>query len=85
MPLNDHHTYSLQDFANLPKLPIIVTDKDAVKLRVMFAQGHEKNDIATTIWVLPVEAELSPAFYALIDRQIGELVTLADNADNADN
>ena len=82
MPLNDHHSYSLQDFANLPKLPIIVTDKDAVKLRVMFAQGHEKNDIATNIWVLPVEAELSAAFYALIDRQIGELVTLADNADN---
>lgn len=82
MPLNDHHTYSLQDFANLPKLPIIVTDKDAVKLRVLFAQGHEKNDIATNIWVLPVDAELSPAFYALIDRQIGELVTLADNADN---
>lgn len=82
MALNDHHTYSLQDFANLPKLPIIVTDKDAVKLRVLFAQGHEKNDIATNIWVLPVEAELSPAFYALIDRQIGKLVTLADNADN---
>ena len=79
MPLNDHHTYSLQDFANLPKLPIIVTDKDAVKLRVLFAQGHEKNNIATNIWVLPVEAELSPAFYALIDRQIGKLVTLADN------
>ena len=85
MPLNDHHTYSLQDFANLPKLPIIVTDKDAVKLRVMFAQGHEKNDIATNIWVLPVEAELSPAFYALIDRQIGELVTLTDNTHNTHN
>ncbi|WP_278931116.1 tetraacyldisaccharide 4'-kinase [Moraxella osloensis] len=85
MALNDHHTYSLQDFANLPKLPIIVTDKDAVKLRVMFAQGHEKNDIATNIWVLPVEAELSPAFYALIDRQIGELVTLTDNTHNTHN
>lgn len=82
MPFNDHHTYSFQDFANLPKLPIIVTDKDAVKLRVMFAQGHEKNDIVTNIWVLPVEAELSAAFYALIDRQIGELVALADNTDN---
>lgn len=85
MPLNDHHTYSLQDFANLPKLPIIVTDKDAVKLRVLFAQGHEKNDIASNIWVLPVEAELSAAFYALIDRQIGELVTLTDNTHNTHN
>lgn len=75
MPFNDHHQYSRQDFADLPDLPIIVTDKDAVKLRVLFNQNPvELQNLAQKIWVLPVKAELSPSLYALIDKQVNHLI-----------
>lgn len=74
-PFNDHHEYCLQDFDNLPDLPIIVTDKDAVKLRVLFNQSHsDVQKLAANIWVLPVEAELSTGFYTLIDKQVTHLI-----------
>lgn len=74
-PFNDHHEYSLQDFDNLPALPIIVTDKDAVKLRILFNKTHSNiQKLAANIWVLPVEAELSTGLYELIDKQVTDLI-----------
>ncbi|WP_299687852.1 tetraacyldisaccharide 4'-kinase [Hydrocarboniphaga sp.] len=49
---DDHHRYRPQDLAFGDGLPVLMTEKDAVKCHA-FAQGHW--------WALPVSAELSPA------------------------
>ncbi len=46
----DHHEFTTQDLNLKPDLPILVTHKDAVKLR-----GIRRNDI----WVVPLQLELS--------------------------
>lgn len=46
----DHHPFELQDIPTEPDYPILVTHKDAVKLR----QFRNKN-----IWVVPLELQLS--------------------------
>ena len=46
----DHHEFTSQDLNLKPELPILVTHKDAVKLRGM--ANHN-------IWVVPLEIELS--------------------------
>ncbi len=52
----DHHDYSALDLADLVDAPLLVTHKDAVKLRpIAEAQGWQD------IWVVPLELELSDA------------------------
>jgi subfamily B ATP-binding cassette protein MsbA len=46
----DHHEFSAQDLDLKPELPILVTHKDAVKLKGMASPN---------IWVVPLEIELS--------------------------
>ena len=46
----DHYEFSAQDLALRPELPILVTHKDAVKLR-----GIAKDNV----WVVPLTLELS--------------------------
>jgi len=59
-PFPDHHPFSPQDLEFGDGLPVLLTEKDAVKLRSA-AQPHW--------WVLPVSAQLDPAFGLwLLDR-----------------
>jgi tetraacyldisaccharide 4'-kinase len=46
----DHHEFTSEDLNLRPELPILVTHKDAVKLKGM--TNHD-------IWVVPLEIELS--------------------------
>jgi tetraacyldisaccharide 4'-kinase len=56
----DHHAFAAADLAFAEDLPVLMTDKDAVKCR-QFAQPHW--------WRVPVRAELPPAFAdALVQR-----------------
>ena len=64
----DHHDFRVEDLVDLTDYPIIVTSKDAVKLRHLAAQTT--HDIFDQIWVLPVEAVLSCAVFDQIDRLI---------------
>ncbi|MDH3388789.1 MAG: lipid A export permease/ATP-binding protein MsbA [Gammaproteobacteria bacterium] len=57
----DHHEFSAQDLDLKPELPILVTHKDAVKL---------KSIARPSIWVVPLHIELSEA----LSKQILELV-----------
>lgn len=58
--LPDHHAYAAGDLARLDDAPILVTEKDAVKL-AGFADAR--------VWVVPLRLELPTAFVAtLIDR-----------------
>ena len=57
----DHHEFSAQDLMLKPDLPILVTHKDAVKL---------KNIARSDIWVVPLHIELSES----LREQIMQLV-----------
>lgn len=77
-PLPDHHDFSLSDFDNLPDLPIILTEKDAVKVRLLLqdirSQNQEICKLANKIWVLPVNAVLNDKVYQILDKQLNDLL-----------
>lgn len=70
-PLPDHHDFSLSDFDNLPDLPIIITEKDAVKLRILLKNTELK--FKNNIFVLPVKAVLNEQTYQTFAEQLEEL------------
>lgn len=61
----DHATYSAASLAFSPSLPLLMTEKDAVKCRT-FAQPDW--------WYLAVDARPSPAFSAWLDGQLDALL-----------
>lgn len=64
----DHHAYTRADIDFKDQLPIITTEKDAVKL-----QAFLNSSIHTVpIWVLPVEAVLSESCYTLLHQQLND-------------
>jgi tetraacyldisaccharide 4'-kinase len=54
----DHHAFSAQDFDVQPMLPVLMTEKDAVKCR---------NFGLRDAWVVPVSAQLPPEFVTRLD------------------
>ncbi|QRM19015.1 tetraacyldisaccharide 4'-kinase [Dechloromonas sp. TW-R-39-2] len=56
-PFADHHAYTAEDLAFAKDSILLMTEKDAVKCAGL---------VAGETWVLPVEAELSPALIDLI-------------------
>jgi len=60
-PFADHHPYRPSDLALSPSLPIIMTEKDAVKCRTFAADNH---------WMLPVEAVIRANFAEEIIHQL---------------
>ena len=56
----DHHRYGAEDFAFGSQLPVLMTEKDAVKCRSFAGDGY---------YGVPLQAELPAAFWvALLDR-----------------
>ena len=64
-PFADHAVFSAQALAFTPDLPLVMTEKDAVKC-VSFAAPHW--------WYLAVEAVPSPAFVSWFDTQLTRLL-----------
>ena len=62
-PFPDHHPFSAQDLEFGDGLPVILTEKDAVKLRAAARPDW---------WVLPVSARLDPGFGAWLLRKLDE-------------
>lgn len=60
----DHHPFDRQDLQSLTDLPIVMTEKDAVKCQAM-------TDLP--LWSLPLEFELDSAFCAELDAQLSKL------------
>ena len=56
-PFPDHHAYTPEELAFADALPVLMTDKDAIKCRPS-ARPHW--------WRVPVRAELAPAFFAAL-------------------
>ena len=63
-PFPDHHAFTPEDLAFGDELPIIMTEKDAVKCR-SFAPSHT--------WCLPVQAVLDRAFVQRLDQRLDQL------------
>ncbi len=57
----DHHEFVATDLDFADGLPVLMTDKDAVKCR-RFAQPHW--------WRVPVQADLPQAFYEALDKRL---------------
>lgn len=70
-PFGDHHDFMLADLTPFSDLPIVVTSKDAVKLRELAKTSPHA--IFDNIWVLPVEAVLSDSVYREMDRVLLKL------------
>ena len=62
-PFPDHHVFADGDLDFADDLPVLVTEKDAIKLRQRVPGNRE-------VWVLPVRAELPGAFYAMLAGQL---------------
>jgi tetraacyldisaccharide 4'-kinase len=60
-PFEDHHAFTAADFAFGDALPVVMTEKDAVKCRG-FAKTHW--------WSVPVKAELPASFYDELSTRI---------------
>ncbi len=60
----DHHRFVPADLDFADDLPLLMTDKDAVKCRA-FAQPHW--------WRVPVRADLPDTFYAVLVERIGRI------------
>ncbi|WP_227429624.1 tetraacyldisaccharide 4'-kinase [Psychrobacter sp. I-STPA6b] len=67
----DHHAFVEDDLLDLSDYPIIITSKDAVKIKVL-AQQYSKI-AALSIWVLPVSAQLSSPCYDLLFQQLADV------------
>jgi tetraacyldisaccharide 4'-kinase len=63
-PFPDHHAYSAGDFAFAVGVPLLMTEKDAVKCSE-FAAAHW--------YVVPVEARLPEEFYDAVDARLRAL------------
>ena len=62
----DHHAFSAADFAALQDLPVVMTEKDAVKCRDFGLKDA---------WVLPVSAILPTSLHAALERGLSKATT----------
>ena len=61
----DHHRYQASDLSFGSELPVLMTEKDAVKCRAFAAADW---------WYLAVDAAPSPAFVAWLDTELDRLL-----------
>jgi tetraacyldisaccharide-1-P 4'-kinase len=59
----DHHDYTINDLIFNDELPLITTEKDAVKLLPLLEKHPE---FKQSIWVVPVTAVLSTQLFELL-------------------
>lgn len=64
-PRPDHHVFEIDDIIHLQDLPIIVTAKDAVKIRQLINQDTQH--LFDNIWILPVHMSCSKTIETLMD------------------
>lgn len=86
-PYPDHHDFGIDELLQYKDYPIIVTSKDAVKIRTLLTQDEskvaysaEETDLVTQLWVLPVTAVLSDACYQTLEQQLTAVgIVLTEN------
>ena len=76
-PYPDHYEFSLAELLQYHEYPIVVTTKDAVKIRALLWQltteqplNAEYKALVSRLWVLPVTAVLSDSCYDNLQQQL---------------
>ena len=76
----DHYDFSLTELLQYSELPIIVTSKDAVKIKALLINmssrqplNDEYQELINRLWVLPVTAVLSDGCYVSLQQQLKAL------------
>lgn len=69
-PFADHHVFLADELLCLDAHPIMITSKDAVKIRLLAQQNQKVASLP--MWVVPVSAQLSDACYELLEQQLRE-------------
>lgn len=84
-PFPDHHDFSLSDLQPYQHHPIIVTSKDAVKIRALIFSQLSQNgakaedfDLINRLWELPVTAKLSPKCYDVLKKDLAKYSMILD-------
>ena len=79
-PYPDHYDFSLAELFQYSNHPIVVTTKDAVKIRALLvkhtaeqALTDDYEKLVNNLWVLPVTAVLSDGCYHYLQRQLNAL------------
>ncbi|WP_227526170.1 tetraacyldisaccharide 4'-kinase [Psychrobacter sp. FDAARGOS_221] len=67
-PMPDHHQFTVDDLLPLSDYPVVVTTKDAVKIAPLVANHPDLKQ--RSIWVLPVQAQLSESCYSTLMQQL---------------
>lgn len=65
----DHHAYAARDLEFGDPLPVVMTEKDAVKCKPIVVAGAAAG-AGERFWVLPVSAVLDPAFGAMLEGKL---------------
>lgn len=76
----DHYDFSLDELLQYGGLPIVVTSKDAVKIRALLLAAtrqqtlsEQYQELVSRLWVLPVTAVLSDSCYDSLQQQLKAL------------
>ena len=84
-PYPDHYDFNLTELLQYSDYPIIVTSKDAVKIKALLsdytaaqASSDEYAQLVSRLWVLPVTAVLSDNCYDNLNQQLKALGIEAD-------
>ena len=84
-PYPDHYDFSLAELLQYSDYPIVVTSKDAVKIRALLSAytaaqslSDEYIELVSRLWVLPVTAILSDSCYDTLDEQLKTLGIQSD-------
>ena len=79
-PYPDHYDFSLHELLQYTQQPIIVTSKDAVKIKALLIDAtsrqplsEEYQELVSRLWVLPVTAVLSNSCYESLQQQLKDL------------
>lgn len=70
-PFADHHQFRWQDIHFDDNLPVVMTEKDAVKCRALLRQHAA--ELNADYWMLRVEARLGEDFYRALDARLKSL------------
>ena len=63
-PFPDHHPYTEADLAFAESLPVVMTEKDAVKCRAFAQKAY---------WMLPVSGVINPVFYDELNSRLAAI------------
>lgn len=93
-PYPDHYEFSLAELVQYGNHPLVVTTKDAVKIRALLLEYNAQQTLmgdyeklVNNLWVLPVTAVLSNYCYWRLNQQLNQLgiITKSDKADSDKN